>query len=376
MKPFEVFQKFELDIVSANGCYVYDNIGTEYLDMYCGHAVISVGHTHPYYVQKIEEQLKKIAFYSNTVINTLQTELAYKLGVLSGYTDYSVFFANSGAEANENALKLASFYNRRKKILSFVGAFHGRTAAAAMTTDIQGIRAPINSEENVFFAQMEDITKIKKELNTMAYSAVIIEGIQGVAGINIPSNEFLFELSHLCQETGTLLILDEVQPGYGRTGQFFAHQYANIKPDLITVAKGIGNGFPMSGTLINPKFKAQIGMLGSTFGGNHLACAAAIAVLDIIDRENLIENAANIGKYLMDTLKTFPQIDSVRGRGLMIGIEFNQPITQLRDKLLYHKKIFTGVSGSNIIRLLPPLCLSISQVNVFLSRFEECLSNK
>ena len=373
MKLFDVFPLFDINIVKGDGCYVYDAKGNEYLDLYGGHAVISVGHTHPYYVEKVTGQLNKIGFYSNSVINKLQQEVAQKLGEQCGYPDYHLFLINSGAEANENAIKLASFHNGRKKVLAFRKAFHGRTSVTVATTDIPAYSAPVNENTNITFAPFNDIDFVRKELATNEYCSVIIEGIQGVAGIQIPEDSFMKQLREVCTETGTILILDEIQSGYGRSGKFFAHQHAGIEADIITVAKGIGNGFPMAGVLINPMFKAVYGQLGTTFGGNHLACAAAIAVLDIMKNENLVENAHNIGKYLMDELSKIPQIKEVRGRGLMIGMEFNEPIKDKRRQLLFDEKVFTGATGTHVFRLLPPLCLTKEQADVFLERFKKIL---
>lgn len=374
MKLFDVFPLFDINIVKAHGCYVYDDKDNEYLDLYGGHAVISVGHTHPYYVEKITDQLNKIGFYSNSVINKLQQELATKLGEQCGYPDYELFLINSGAEANENAIKLASFHNGRKKVLAFKKAFHGRTSATVATTDIPAYSAPVNQTDHVTFVPFNDIEAVKKELDTKEYCAVIIEGIQGVAGIHVPDNTFMQQLREACTQTGTILILDEIQSGYGRSGKFFAHQYAGIKADLITVAKGIGNGFPMAAVLINPMFKAVYGQLGTTFGGNHLACAAAIAVLDIMKKENLVDNALKIGEYLIAELKKYPQIKEVRGHGLIIGLEFEMPVKELRSQLLFEKKVFTGATGTNVIRLLPPLCLTKEQADIFLERFKSILN--
>lgn len=374
MKPFDVYSLFDINIVKGNGCHVYDDRGTEYLDLYGGHAVISVGHCHPYYVKKVTEQLNQIGFYSNSVINKLQEEVAEKLGEISGYPDYSLFLINSGAEANENAIKLASFHNGRDKVLSFGKAFHGRTSATVAVTDIPAYSAPINQTNHVTFAPFNDIEFTRKELETKLYSSVIIEGLQGVGGVQVPNIKFLQELRKICSDTGTILILDEIQSGYGRSGKFFAHQYADIKPDLITVAKGIGNGFPMAGVLISPIFKAVKGQLGTTFGGNHLACSAAIAVLDIIKEEGLVENAAKIGAYLMAELKKLPNIKEVRGYGLMIGIEMNEPIKEKRSQLLFEEKIFTGSSSTNIFRLLPPLTLTQDLADEFLQKFKKIIS--
>lgn len=373
MKLFDVFPLFDLNIVKGEGCYVYDDKDNKYLDLYGGHAVISVGHCHPYYVAKVTDQLNKLGFYSNSVINTLQQELAQKLGEQCGYDDYFLFLVNSGAEANENAIKLASFHNGRKKVLAFRKAFHGRTSATVAATDSPNYLAPVNVNPNFVFAPFNDIDFVKETLATKEFSSVIIEGIQGVAGIQIPDDKFLKELRDICTETGTILILDEIQSGYGRSGKFFAHQYVDVKADLITVAKGIGNGFPMSAVLINPMFKAVYGQLGTTFGGNHLACAAAIAVLDIMKNEKLVENAYNIGNYLIEELKKLPNIKDIRGRGLMIGIEFDQPIKEKRTKLLFEEKVFTGATGTNVFRLLPPLCLTKEQADIFLERFKKVL---
>ena len=371
MKPFDVFPLFDINIIKGEDCYVWDDQGNKYLDLYGGHAVISVGHTHPYYVAKITEQINKLGFYSNSVINKLQTELAEKLGEQSGYPDYDLFLINSGAEANENAIKLASFHNGRKKVLAFKKAFHGRTSATVAITDIPAYKAPVNDSSHVTFVPFNDIDAVRKELSSKEYSSVVIEGIQGVSGIHTPDDNFLKELQQACKETETVLILDEIQSGYGRSGKFFAHQYAGIKPDLITVAKGIANGFPMAGVLISPIFKAIYGQLGTTFGGNHLACAAAIAVLDIMKQEKLIENSYTVGSYLIDKLKQFSKIKEVRGRGLIIGMEFDEPVKELRKKLLFEDKVFTGATGTHVIRLLPPLTLNRQQADDFLAKFEQ-----
>ena len=372
MQLFDVYPLFDINIVSGKGCKTYDDKGNEYLDLYGGHAVISVGHSHPYYIEKLRSQAKKLVFYSNSVINKLQDEVAEKLGKLSGYDDYSLFLINSGAEANENALKLASFHNGRRKVISFGKSFHGRTSAAVRVTDNPKIVAPINEGE-VEFLPLNDIEAVKRSLQKGDVCAVIIEGIQGVGGIRIPDADFLQALSKACKATGTVLILDEIQSGYGRSGRFFAHQYADIRPDIITVAKGMGNGFPVGGMLISPMFEASHGLLGTTFGGNHLACAAASAVLDIMQEEKLIDNANSVGNYLLSELRKFPQIKEVRGQGLMIGIEFEQPIKEIRRQLLFDKKVFTGVTGTNVIRLLPPLCLSMAEAELFLERFSEVI---
>jgi acetylornithine/N-succinyldiaminopimelate aminotransferase len=375
MNLFDVYPLFNIEIAKGIGCRTYDNHGIEYLDLYGGHAVISIGHSHPYYVQKMTQQLEKMVFYSNSVINKLQVELAEKLGKMSGYEDYSLFLVNSGAEANENALKLASFHNGRTKVIAFEKSFHGRTSASVRVTNNPKIVAPINEGFDVEFYALNDIDAVRKSLQNKDVCAVIIEGIQGIGGIKVPSAEFFHELSAECKANGTILILDEIQSGYGRSGKFFAHQYANIRPDLITVAKGMGNGFPIGGVLISPLFEASHGMLGTTFGGSHLACTAGIAVLDVMKVEHLTENAEKIGDYMIAELNQIPQIKEVRGLGLMIGIEFEQPIKEIRSQLLFDKKIFTGVTGTNTIRLLPPLCLSKSDANSFLTSFKEVIQN-
>lgn len=373
MKLFDVYPLFDIEITEGKNCRTYDSNGIEYLDLYGGHAVISIGHSHPHYLKMMSEQMQKLVFYSNSVQNSLQVELAEKLGQLSGYEDYSLFLVNSGAEANENALKLASFHNGRKKVLAFSKAFHGRTSAAVKITDNPKIVAPINDNLEVEFVPLNDIEAARKVLIKKDVCAAIVEGIQGVGGIQIAETEFLQELRKICTETGTVLILDEIQSGYGRSGKFFAHQYADIRPDLITVAKGMGNGFPIGGVLISPIFEAVHGMLGTTFGGNHLACAAGIAVLDVMKDENLVQNAKEVGNYLMEKLKNISSIKEVRGRGLMIGIEMDYPVKDLRRKLLFEEKVFTGASGTNVIRLLPPLSLTKADADLFLSRFTKVL---
>jgi acetylornithine aminotransferase len=320
-------------------------------------------------------QLNKLSFYSNSVINPLQNELAERLSKISGYESYSLFMVNSGAEANENALKLASFHTGRKKVAAFRHSFHGRTSAAVQVTDNPAIKAPINQDLEVTFLPLDDSRLVKQTLSSEDYCAVIIEGIQGIGGIHIPTIDFMKDLRQACTDTGTVLILDEIQSGYGRSGYFFAHQYAGIRPDLITMAKGIGNGFPMGGMLIRPFFKPDYGQLGTTFGGNHLSCAAALAVLDVMEQEQLMDNARVVGAYLIDHLRRFSTIKEVRGMGLMIGLEFNEPIKTIRQKLLFEKHIFTGVSGTHVIRLLPPLCLSIEQADLFLQALKDVLSN-
>lgn len=373
MKLFDVYPLFNIEIVKGKGCHVWDKKGNEYLDLYGGHAVISVGHSHPTYVKAISEQVSKLGFYSNSVINSLQQTLADKLGKASGYDEYSLFLINSGAEANENALKLASFHNGKKRVLAFQHSFHGRTSAAVRVTDNPKIIAPVNEGLDVSYLPLNDKAAVEAELKKGDVSSVIIEGIQGVGGIQVPTDDFLQELRSLCTKYQAVLIIDEIQSGYGRSGKFFAHQYAGIRPDMITVAKGIANGFPMGAVLISPIFKPIYGMLGTTFGGNHLACAAAIAVLDIMHDEGLVANAEKVGSYLLEELHKFPGIKEIRGRGLMIGIEFEEPIKEIRSKLLFEQKVFTGVAGTNTIRLLPPLCLSMAEAAEFISRFRQVL---
>lgn len=371
MELFDVYSLYDIEPVAGKGNYVYTADGTEFLDLYGGHAVISIGHAHPAYVNAIANQVAKIGFYSNSVQNSLQLQLADRLGKTSGYPDYQLFLVNSGAEANENAMKLASFATGREKILAFDKAFHGRTSAAVAATDNPKIQAPLNRTDKITFAPLNDIETTRKLLESKKFAAVIVEGIQGVAGIRTPDNDFLLQLRKATEETGTLLILDEIQSGYGRTGKFFAHQHAGIKPDIITAAKGIANGFPMGALLIAPSIKPEKGMLGTTFGGSHLACAAAIAVLDVINDENLIENADNIGNYLISELKKIPELKDVRGRGLMIGFDVETPASEFRKKLLFEKRIFTGGAGSNTVRVLSPLGLSKKEADRFVSSLKE-----
>ena len=371
MNLFDVYPLFDVEIVRGKGCRVYDTHGTEYLDFYGGHAVISIGHTHPRYVQGLERQVEQLGFYSNSVVNRLQAEVAERLGALSGYEDYSFFMINSGAEANENALKLASFHTGRRKVVAFGKSFHGRTSAAVRVTDNPKIVAPLNEGFEVEFLPLDDIDAVRRVLSRGDVCAAVIEGIQGVGGIRVPRPDFQQQLSEACKQTGTVLILDEIQSGYGRSGRFFAHQYAGIRPDLITVAKGMGNGFPVGGVLISPMFKPVYGMLGTTFGGNHLACAASLAVLDVIEEEHLVDNAAKVGGYLLEELRKIPQIKEVRGQGLMIGLEFEEPVKELRSRLLFDRHVFTGVSGANTIRLLPPLCLTVAEADEFLAALRE-----
>lgn len=374
MKLFDVYPLFDITPVKASGCHVWDSAGNKYLDLYGGHAVISIGHSHPHYVSMITEQLSRIGFYSNSIQNPLQSELAEKLGSLSGYENYQLFLCNSGAEANENAIKLASFVTGRKKFISYKKGFHGRTSAAVSLTDNPRIIAPVNETENAVILPFNDLKATETVLKGKDVAAVIIEGIQGIGGINIPDPEFLKNLESLAHQYDSLLILDEIQSGYGRSGRFFAHQYTPVSPDIITVAKGMGNGFPIGGVLISPDFKPWPGMLGTTFGGNHLACAAAIAVLDVLKDENLVRQAEEVGNYLMERLQEISGTIKVRGKGLMIGVEFPEPVAALRKELLFRHKIFTGVSGNNMIRLLPPLCLTEKEADQFLSAFEDAFN--
>lgn len=375
MNLFDVYPLFDVNIVKGKGCHVWDDKGQEYLDLYGGHAVISIGHCHPHYVEMMSRQLQQLGFYSNSVVNKLQVELAERLGKASGYEDYQLFLINSGAEANENALKLASFYNGRTRVLSFEKAFHGRTSLAVEVTQNPKIIAPINNNGHVTYLPINDLDAFKRELAKGDVCAVIVECIQGVGGIRVVTPEFLQGLRKACDETGTILICDEIQCGYGRSGKFFAHQHLGVKPDMITVAKGIGNGFPMAGVLIAPKFKPVYGQLGTTFGGNHLACTAALAVLDVMEDEHLVENAASVGQYLLDELQKakLPHMAEVRGRGLMIGVELDIPYKEVRNKLLFEEHCFTGCSGTNVLRLLPPLCLTKDEASDFLTRLERVL---
>ncbi|MFD1141689.1 aspartate aminotransferase family protein [Larkinella insperata] len=362
---FNVYPLYDIEPVRAQGSYLWDTKGDRYLDLYGGHAVISVGHTHPRYVRALTEQLNRISFYSNSVRIRQQEELSEKLGELSGYPDYALFLCNSGAEANENALKLASFHTGRKNVVAFKKSFHGRTAGAVAATDNPAIVAPVNYNEHVTFLPFNDVEAALAGITDQT-CAVIIEGIQGVGGIQVATDEFLQALRRKCDETGAILILDGVQCGYGRSGKFFSHQFSGITPDLITTAKGMGNGFPIGGVLISPKFNASYGLLGTTFGGNHLACTAGIAVLDIMKDENLIENAAQMGEYVMNGIRQIGGYKDLRGRGLMIGIEYDFPVETLRNSLLFEHHIFTGVAGKNTIRLLPSLALGREEVDVFL----------
>lgn len=377
MQLYPVYPLFDINIVKGEGCHVWNSEGQEYLDLYGGHAVISIGHCHPHYVEKLTQQLNTLGFYSNSVINRLQEQLAERLGKACGYDNYQLFLVNSGAEANENALKLASFHTGRKRILAASKAFHGRTSLAVEATDNPKIVAPVNANGHVQFLPLNDLEAFQSELAKGDVAAVIVECIQGVGGIRLATSEFMQGLRKACSENGTVLICDEIQCGYGRSGKFFAHQHTGVRPDIITCAKGIGNGFPMGAVLISPQFKAVFGQLGTTFGGNHLACTAALAVLDVIEEEHLVENAASVGSYLLAQLKTLaaetPSIVDVRGEGLMIGIEFSDSIKTLRTRLVKEQHVFTGAASTNILRLLPPLSLTKAEADDFLSRLKQVL---
>lgn len=374
MKLFDVYSLYDIEPVRGAGSHVYTTDGTDYLDLYGGHAVISIGHAHPHYVEALSRQAAALGFYSNSVKNSLQERFAARLGEISGYGDYSLFLCNSGAEANENALKLASFATGRSGVLAFSKAFHGRTSGAVAVTDNPSIRSPFNSADNVTFVPLNDEQAVSEALSTRRYAAVIIEGIQGVSGIHEPSPVFLKFLERECKATGTVLVLDEIQSGYGRTGRFFAHQHADIRADIVTCAKGIANGFPMGAVIISPAFEAVKGMLGTTFGGNHLACAAALAVLDVIEKENLIENAAEVGDYLLTELRKIDRVTEVRGRGLMIGMEVDGYTgSDLRKKLLFEHHIFTGGAGRMTVRLLPALSLSKDEAAYFINEFKTAI---
>ena len=374
MNLFDVYSLFDVTPVRASGCTIRDDKGQEYLDLYGGHAVISIGHSHPKYVAALKDQLDRIGFYSNSVKNPLQEELALKIGKLSGYEDYSLFLDNSGAESNENALKVASFHTGKDRIIAFRRSFHGRTSGAVAVTDNPKIVSPFNSNHKVTFCDLNDAEAVGKELEKGDVAGVIIEGIQGCGGIHIPDDGFMKTLESLCHKYGALLLLDEVQSGYGRSGKFFAHQWSGVRPDVISMGKGIANGFPCGGVLIAPHIKAVKGMLGTTFGGNYLAMAAANAVADIIAEEGLVDNAFEVGEYLKANIPDSPLIKEVRGRGMMLGIEFNCPVAEIRRKLLFEKHIFTGVAGSNMVRLLAPLCLTKAQADVFINSFKEVLA--
>lgn len=378
MNLFQVYPLFNINPVKAEGSFLWDDKGEKYLDFYGGHAVISIGHNHPHYQNKLKNQLNEISFYSNSVQNDLQIELAEKMGEISGYDNYSLFLCNSGAEANENALKLASFQNEKKKVIYFTGSFHGRTSAAVSVTDNPKIVAPVNFSERFIKCEWNNTEQLKQLFteHQNEISAVIIEGIQGVGGINFPTKEMMHLLKNLCAENEVVLIMDEVQSGYGRSGKFFAHQEFDVQPDLITVAKGMGNGFPIGGVLISPKFKASHGLLGTTFGGNHLACAAGIAVLEVIKNENLVENSEKMGAYIESRIQDFKHIKSIRRRGLMIGIELDQPCAEIRSNLLRKHHVFTGNSNDpNVLRILPALNITEKEVDIFINALDSVLQN-
>ena len=375
MTLFEVYNTYPIDIVQGKGNYVWDSEGGKYLDLYGGHAVISVGHSHEHYVNRLKEQLDKIGFYSNSVNMPIQREAVDMLGKISGYSDYKFFFVNSGSEAVENALKLASFHTGRKKVMAFKNAFHGRTSLSIAITDVGGIQAPVNETPFISWAELNDMDSVKAQLMSEDYCAVIVEGIQGLGGIHIAEPQFLEELHELCKSTGTMLVVDEIQSGFGRSGKFFAHQYSNVRPDLITVAKGMGNGFPVGGVIISPEIDASFGLLGTTFGGNQLASAAVLAVLEVLAEEDLVRNAGEVGSYLLEQLSEHPGI-AVRGKGLMIGIDLPFPAAQFRKELLFDEKIFVGsAKTANTIRLLPALNLSKTEADIFLSSFQKILSS-
>jgi len=369
MKLFDVYSLLDMEPVKAQGAYLWDKNGVEYLDFYGGHAVISIGHTHPHYVEKISEQLSKIGFYSNAVINSLQVELAEKLGELSGYDDYELFLCNSGAEANENALKLASFATGRERVLAMHGAFHGRTSLAVAISDNPAIQAPVNKTDKVSYIDLNDVEALQRELSSKEYAAVIVEPIQGVNGIRVASDEFMQAAREACDKTGTMLICDEVQAGYGRSGRFFSHQWSGIRADIISMAKGIANGFPVGAIMISPKIAAKKGMLGTTFGGSHLACAAAIAVADVVKSESLVENARVMGEKIVEGIKGVSGVEDIRGRGLMIGIDLSVPQADFRKVLREKHHIMTGLSGKYTLRLLPPLMIGEKEVARFVEAF-------
>ena len=377
MNPFNVYPLYNVTPVKAKGCYVWDNKNTKYLDLYGGHGVISIGHTHPHYVEKLKSQLDKIGFYSNSIQNPLQVELAKKLGKISGCENYDLFLCNSGAEANENALKLASFKTGKKRVISFKNSFHGRTSAAVAVTDNLNINAPINLQQEVTFLPLNQIDLVEQEIKKGDVCAVIIEGIQGVGGLDEGTTDFFKNLERICKENEVILILDEIQSGYGRSGKFFAFQHHNIHPDIITIAKGMGNGFPIGGVLMTDEIKAEFGMLGTTFGGNHLACVAAISVLEVIEKENLIENVNEVFTYFLEKIKETPQVKKVKGKGLMLGVEFNFEVAEIRKKLIFDQHIFTGgASNKNLLRILPPLSVTKNEIDKFIEALKVVLRNK
>jgi len=377
MNPFNVYPLYSVTLVKAKGCHVWDDRNTKYLDLYGGHGVISIGHTHPYYVEKLKNQLDKIGFYSNSIQNPFQVELAKKLGKVSGCENYDLFLCNSGAEANENALKLASFKTGKKRVISFKNSFHGRTSAAVAATDNININAPINLQQEVTFLPLNQIDLVEQEIKKGDVCAVIIEGIQGVGGLDQGTTAFFQELEKICSKNEVILILDEIQSGYGRSGKFFAFQHHNIHPDIITTAKGMGNGFPIGGVLIADEIKAEFGMLGTTFGGNHLACTAAIAVLEVIGKENLIENVNEVSTYFLEKIKEIPQVKKVKGRGLMLGVEFGFEVAEIRKKLIFEQHIFTGgASNKKLLRILPPLSVTKNEINEFVDALKKALNDK
>ncbi|WP_103071337.1 aspartate aminotransferase family protein [Aquimarina sediminis] len=377
MKLFDVYPLYDVEPVNAYDCIVVDKNGTEYLDMYGGHAVISIGHSHPHYVKRLKEQVEKIGFYSNAVQNSMQTKLAEKLGKLSGYEEYQLFLCNSGAEANENALKLASFYTGKSRVVAFSNGFHGRTSAAVAATDNAKINSPLNAQQEVTFLPLNQIDLVKTELAKGDVCALIIEPIQGVGGLDEGTTQFFTELETLCHEFGVVLILDEVQSGYGRTGKFFAHQYHGITPDIISIAKGMGNGFPVGGIMIAPHINPEFGMLGTTFGGNHLACAAAIAVLEVIETENLIDNAKLTGEYFESIAKQLPGVQKVKGKGLMLGLEFDFEVGELRKKMIYDQHIFTGgAMNKKLLRILPPLTIGKREIDQLIKALHSVLEGE
>lgn len=377
MELYPVYPLFDIEITKGQGCHVWDSAGQEYLDFYGGHAVISIGHCHPHYVSALQHQLTQLGFYSNSVVNRLQEQLAERLGRACGYEDYRLFLVNSGAEANENALKLASFHTGRKRILAASKAFHGRTSLAVEATDNPRIVAPVNDGGHVTFLPLNDLSAFETELEKGDVAAVIVECIQGVGGIRLATAEFMQGLRRACDKSGTVLICDEIQCGYGRSGRFFAHQHLDVRPDIITCAKGIGNGFPLGAVIISPAFEASYGQLGTTFGGNHLACTAALAVLGVMEQEKLVENAAEVGGYLLNRLQALaaevPAIVEVRGQGLMIGIEFAGPIKEMRQRLVNGQHVFTGAASTNILRLLPPLCITMAEADEFIERLKSVI---
>ena len=375
MKLFDVYPLYNVTPVSAKGIVVTDDKGQDYLDFYGGHAVISIGHTHPHYVQRLKDQLDKIGFYSNAVQNPLQEELAEKLGVLSNCEDYNLFMCNSGAEANENALKIASFVTGKTKVIAFNNGFHGRTSAAVAATDNASINAPINQQQKVNFLELNDIKGFKNEIVKKNVCAVIIESIQGVGGLDEPTTEFFQKVASLCKENGVFLIADEVQCGFGRSGKFFGFQHHNIQPDIISIAKGMGNGFPVGGVLIHESISAKFGMLGTTFGGNHLACVATLAVLEVLEKENLIQNAQELGLYFNEKAKEIPQVKRVKGRGLMLGLEFEFQVADLRKKLIYEHHLFTGgAKDKTVLRILPALNITKQDLDIFFKALKTALA--